>query len=65
MSGWERKGASVHERFDYLCAPSELSEWASSIKRLAERAREVHVVFNNCVRDYAVVGAKGLAAVLG
>ncbi len=64
VSGWSRKGASVHERFDYLYAPEELTEWRESISRLAERAREVHVVFNNCVRDYAVVGAKGLIAAI-
>jgi uncharacterized protein YecE (DUF72 family) len=64
VSGWDRKGASVHERFDYLYAPGELVEWTASIARLAERAREVHVVFNNCVRDYAVVGAKGFTAAL-
>jgi uncharacterized protein YecE (DUF72 family) len=64
LGGWDKKGASVNERFDYVYAPVELSEWTASIARLAARAEEVHVVFNNCVRDYAVVGAKGLAAVL-
>src|SRR5262249_7770798 len=27
VSGWSRKGASVHERFNYVYSPGELSEW--------------------------------------
>ena len=61
LAGWQRKGASVHERFDYLYSPDELSAWVEPVRRLSGEAREVHAVFNNCVRDYAVVNAKGLA----
>lgn len=62
--GWERRGATVVERFNYLYSPEELTAWLPSVRRLAAEARSVHVVFNNCVRDYAVVNAKGLAALL-
>lgn len=64
LSGWTKKGASVTERFDYLYAPSELAEFVEPVRRLAERAKRVHVVFNNAVRDYAVLNARGLAALL-
>lgn len=62
--GWERGGATVLERFNYLYAPEELAAWLPSVRRLADEARSVHVVFNNCVRDYAVINAKGLIALL-
>jgi uncharacterized protein YecE (DUF72 family) len=64
VAGWDRPGASVHQRFDYLYTPDELRPWVEPVRRLAERAREVHAVFNNCVRDYAVVNAKGFGVLL-
>lgn len=63
-AGWEKRGASVHERFDYVYAPEELAAWTSRIHELAGQARAVHAIFNNCVRDYAVIGAKGLSVLL-
>ncbi len=62
-SGW-RRGATVYERFRYLYSGSELAEWLAPVRSMSERAEEVHVVFNNCVQDYAVLGAKGFAALL-
>ncbi|MFC1642784.1 DUF72 domain-containing protein [Myxococcota bacterium] len=64
QAGWERKGASVHERFDYLYQPDELKSWVEGLRALSEAAETVHAVFNNCLRNYAVLGAKGLAALL-
>jgi uncharacterized protein YecE (DUF72 family) len=64
VAGWNKRGASVHERFDYLYSPTELKGWLEPIARLAGEAQRVHAIFNNCVRDYAVVNAKGLAALL-
>jgi uncharacterized protein YecE (DUF72 family) len=64
QAGWAKKGASVHERFDYLYDPSELSAWVAPLARLSGEAAEVHAIFNNCVRNYAVLGAKDLAALL-
>jgi uncharacterized protein YecE (DUF72 family) len=61
--GW-RRGATVAERFDYLYSPEELAAWVAPVKRLATQAGNVHAVFNNCVRNYAVLGAKGLAVLL-
>jgi uncharacterized protein YecE (DUF72 family) len=61
---WRRRGASVQERFDYVYAPEELRAWVEPVRRLSSEAAQVHVVFNNCVHDYAVVNAKGLAVLL-
>jgi uncharacterized protein YecE (DUF72 family) len=62
-AGW-RKGASVAERFDYLYSPAEIAAWVAPVRRMAGEAERVHAVFNNCVRDHAVLGAKDLAALL-
>jgi uncharacterized protein YecE (DUF72 family) len=64
LPGWEKPGASVMERFNYLYTPTELGVWATRVKRLAKQARTVHAVFNNCVRNYAVLNAKDLAVLL-
>jgi uncharacterized protein YecE (DUF72 family) len=64
VAGWQKKGASVHERFNYLYSAEELTAWTDPLKRLSAEAEHVHVVFNNCVRNYAVLSAKGLAVLL-
>lgn len=64
VAGWRRRGATVHERFDWLYSPAELAEWVPRVRALAESAAEVHAVFNNCVRNFAVLDAKALAALL-
>lgn len=61
VAGWQKRSASVHERFDYLYAPAELAPWAERVVELSREARDVHAIFNNCVRNYAVLGAKGLS----
>lgn len=62
--GWAKKGASVHERFSYLYGAEELRPWTARLLELAARAGQVHATFNNCYRDYAVLNAKELAALL-
>jgi uncharacterized protein YecE (DUF72 family) len=64
VQGWTKKGASVHQRFDYVYTPEELAAWVEPVRELAGQAREVHAVFNNCVRNYAVLNAKGLSVLL-
>ncbi|MGA2285422.1 MAG: DUF72 domain-containing protein [Dehalococcoidia bacterium] len=61
---WERKGATVADRFDYLYSEDELREWVSPIEKLAAVAREVHVLMNNCVSDKAVVNAAQMRTLL-
>lgn len=64
-AGWAKKGATVHERFDYLYSEAELMAWVEPARRLAQNAERVHAVFNNCVRNYAVLNAKGFSVLLG
>ncbi len=60
VTGW-RPGAAVAERFLWVYSQDELKEWVPRVLRLAEQAERVDVVFNNCVRNFAVLGAKGMA----
>jgi uncharacterized protein YecE (DUF72 family) len=64
LAGWSKPGASVTERLNYLYSPAELSAWVEPVRRLADQAETVHAVFNNCVRNYAVLNAKNLAVLL-
>lgn len=61
--GWKR-GATVEERFDYLYGETELAPWVAPVRRLAREAKSVHAIFNNCVRNYAVLNAKGLSVLI-
>ncbi len=61
---WERKGISVAERFNYLYTEDELREWAAKIKELASMTRQLHVLFNNCYQDKAVVNARQVSLML-
>jgi uncharacterized protein YecE (DUF72 family) len=65
QQGFNRRGATVAERFNYLYTPDELRSWVEPLRRVAANAEEVHAVFNNCVRNYAVLNAKDLAVLLG
>jgi uncharacterized protein YecE (DUF72 family) len=60
---WDAR-VSVVEKFDYLYAPDELEPWARDAHNLANEAEAVHLIFNNCVSNYAVLGAKGIMALL-
>jgi uncharacterized protein YecE (DUF72 family) len=62
---WEKKGIGAAERFDYLYSEEELEEWLPRVRQLAEGAREVHVLMNNCHNDFAVRNARQLADRLG
>jgi len=54
---WEKKGISAAERFDYLYSEEELREWVPKIRELASKTRQLHVLFNNCRHDKAIVNA--------
>jgi uncharacterized protein YecE (DUF72 family) len=56
---WQSK--DIYERFGYLYSEQELREWAPKVEQLAEQVQEVHVLTNNCYRDYAQVNARQLA----
>jgi uncharacterized protein YecE (DUF72 family) len=61
---WEAKGITPAERFRYLYNSDELERWAEQLRGLAGQARETHVLFNNCYRDYGVNNARQLGALL-
>ncbi len=61
---WKHKGPTAGPRFRYLYDERELREWVPRIGHLADEAREVHVVMNNCYQDYAVRGARDIASLL-
>jgi uncharacterized protein YecE (DUF72 family) len=63
-AGWEKRGASVQERFNYLYSEQELKSWVPIVERVSREAKSVHAVFNNCVRNYAVLNAKSLMVLL-
>jgi uncharacterized protein YecE (DUF72 family) len=50
-------GRKVSERFDYKYNAKELGEIAKRATKLAEEARQVHVVYNNNALNYAPVNA--------
>jgi uncharacterized protein YecE (DUF72 family) len=62
---WTKRVETAAERFDYLYSADELSDWAPRIERLAEDASEVHVLMNNCHRDYSVRNAREIVELLG
>lgn len=62
---WAKRGIGAAERFDYLYRDEELAEWTPRVQELARDSREVHVLFNNCQRDYAVRNARQMAGLLG
>ena len=57
-----KRGRSLEEGARYLYSRDELAEWVPRIESL--RAREVHVLFNNAVADYAVRNARDLIELL-
>lgn len=59
---WDSR--DIYERFGYLYSAAELETWAPRVQRLAEQAGTVHVLMNNCYRDYAQVNAAQLAQLL-
>lgn len=50
---WERKDVQINEKYNYLYSENELKEWIPRIGLMAEKAREVFVIFKNKHLDYA------------
>ncbi len=61
---WAHKGPTAGPRFRYRYNEEELGEWVPRVEHLAENARDVHVLLNNCYSDYAVNNARQLASLL-
>ena len=61
---WKKPGLTAAERFDYSYSKKELEEWLPKIREMAEEAREVQLLMNNCYGDKAVNNAAQLAAMV-
>ena len=61
---WESKRATANQRFNYRYSEDELKEWVPKIKHLADKAKQVHVLFNNHYRDKAVSNARQMKILL-
>ncbi len=61
---WKKKGITAAERFDYKYSQPELAEWIPRIREVARRARDVHLLMNNCYGDKAVTNARELSEML-
>ncbi|MFI1523247.1 DUF72 domain-containing protein [Kitasatospora cineracea] len=55
---------SKEDRFRHDYTPAELTPWVERIRAMADRAREVHVLFNNCCGDAAVRAAEAMTGLL-
>jgi uncharacterized protein YecE (DUF72 family) len=63
---WDKKGLTASsERFDYEYEEGELREFVQPVRRLAEQAQRVHVVFNNNLRDQGIRGARSFSTLIG
>jgi len=61
---WESPVPSAAERFRYHYDTAELREWLPKVRELAASAGEVHLLMNNCYRDYGVDNAAELVTLL-
>ena len=61
---WEKPGITAAQRFNYLYSEEELREWAPAMKSLASQTRQLHVLFNNCHGNKAVVNARQIRLML-
>lgn len=61
---WAKKTETATPRFAYLYSEEELAGWVPRIRDLASQTMQVHVLMNNCYRDYAVTNARQLAGML-
>ena len=58
---WERRNDPATERYRYLYDEAELEEHLRRILELsAQKARALHIIYNNCHGNYAVTNAAEL-----
>jgi len=62
---WDEPDLPLAERFAYRYSTEELSAWATMAEQLAGVTDEVHVLFANVFRDFAVGNAAELAELVG
>lgn len=62
---WERKGIETTDKFNYLYSEDELQEWVPKIRSMAEKFRELHIIFKNKHADFPVRNAVRMKELLG
>lgn len=61
---WDKPQEIATPRFAYHYSQQELAEWVPKLQELSKQSDEVHVLMNNCYKDYAVTNAQDLANLL-
>lgn len=61
---WDKPHPIATPRFAYKYSRDELAEWVPRLEKLSGETKQVHVLMNNCYRDYAVTNAKELGRLL-
>lgn len=64
VDAWEKTGITAAQRFNYLYDQGELAEWVPKARDIASKTRQLHVLFNNCYADKAVVNARQVKLML-
>jgi uncharacterized protein YecE (DUF72 family) len=60
---WFKRGITPAERFKYLYAERELSDWAERFKSIRGVSR-AYVVFNNCYSNFGIMNATTMREIL-
>jgi uncharacterized protein YecE (DUF72 family) len=61
---WEKRDITPAERFRYLYDEDELGDWVPAIRDTAQKAKETHVLMNNCFSNYGTTNALEIARLL-
>jgi uncharacterized protein YecE (DUF72 family) len=61
---WERRGATVADKYRYLYDREQLAEWAPRVAEVAAQTRQTRLVFNNCYGNYATTNALEMTSML-
>jgi uncharacterized protein YecE (DUF72 family) len=61
---WEKRDVQPPERFRYLYDEDELADWVPAVRDTAQKARQTHVLMNNCFSNYGTTNALEIARLL-
>ena len=61
---WEAKDVIPSERFRYLYDEDELADWVPAVRDAAQKAKQTHVLMNNCFSNYGTTNALEIARLL-
>ncbi|HXM59102.1 MAG TPA: DUF72 domain-containing protein [Candidatus Dormibacteraeota bacterium] len=61
---WEQRDVPPSERFRYLYDEDELADWIPALRDAGEKAKQTHVLMNNCFSNYGTTNALEIARLL-